>query len=170
MLHTDTTMKVLPVLGLCATFGCVFAGPINQAIGIEIQSRDVPPAVCSGYKTSCTLKSTFIFVKDKSVLLVGADCDSGTGVSSSTTLDLNQCIRNSGGTMHGGNNGGFGGTCSNFQLDQDSTVLTADCGDGKGNQVKSTLELDSIIGNSGGGFCCYGHGPTTKDCPHCIPF
>ncbi|KAJ8132778.1 hypothetical protein O1611_g844 [Lasiodiplodia mahajangana] len=151
MLDTELTMKTLPILGLCATFAGVFAGPINQVADFEMQPRDQPFA-CNGFNATCM--STGVKQNGTSVILESTCLWPYHFPLMLNQLDLNKCIGSHDGVMHPGENGNFGKACHNMKYDTKTAILSADCG-GPNGVNSSRVHLDTIIGNKGGGLCCY---------------
>ncbi|KAK1768399.1 hypothetical protein QBC33DRAFT_568751 [Phialemonium atrogriseum] len=75
-----------------------------------------------------------------------------------TSLDLNLCVANNGGTLIAWDSGAYADSCSNCSVTKTSTLyLTCDCEDMGGSQIASTLDLNTVIYNVDGAMNCCGN-------------
>ncbi|KAI0318790.1 Cyanovirin-N [Amylostereum chailletii] len=82
-----------------------------------------------------------------------ATCGDGHGGEPTSSIDLNKCVTNSGGTLECQVNGGFAGTCNTCSIES-GTTLACDCGDGHGGYPHTVLNLNNCLSNKNGQLTC----------------
>ncbi|KZW02253.1 Cyanovirin-N [Exidia glandulosa HHB12029] len=83
---------------------------------------------------------------------VQATCFLPNGTTKSSTLGLSSCLTNSGGSLRCARGGNAMQSCSGCTLS--GTSLRCNCGDGKGGNPSTTIDLNQCIANNNGNLGC----------------
>ncbi|KAI1747603.1 hypothetical protein F4782DRAFT_535264 [Xylaria castorea] len=137
-------MKLLTIIA----FQFAFAGVFAKAIHAPRVDQDDTLNSCDGVNLGWGLRlhaMCFVLQKD------------GEWIESDTSIDLNDCIANIGGTMVGAAEGHFGKSCNNIKVQRernDSPItLNATCKGFRG-KVDASIKLD-FIKNINGRISCF---------------
>lgn len=116
-------------------------------------------ALAAGFTASCQNINVNIFTNREGFSPLTADCYTATGQLSSASIpnnfvDLNAYIVNDNGVLKWQEGGGFARSVRNCTVGKfffnGITAMQCEAADGKGNWVKSAINLDEKIGNNNG--------------------
>ncbi|KAK1981005.1 hypothetical protein LZ30DRAFT_782347 [Colletotrichum cereale] len=124
----------------------------------------------SGFKGSC-----FNIYSDKEdTFVIQACCKSGKGWNLQNRFHLGKCLQNLKGKLASDYNGDFWRTCNNCGLKDpfNPTIYACTCEtdgkDGPKQFLETTIDLNDIVGNTGGVLACHGV-PWTRIEGSCSP-
>lgn len=82
--------------------------------------------------------------------ILAADCEDTDGLINLAEISISDFVANYGGNLSWANPpGNFNQSCQNIDVDEDG-ILSADCGDGRGNVIGTELNLNERISNQDG--------------------
>ncbi|KAJ3580559.1 hypothetical protein NPX13_g12 [Xylaria arbuscula] len=129
-------MKFLAALSVTTMFGGVLA--------LRAPTFDFGNSLAGGFTSKCRSHSV---AGDGLNIFLTSDCKGFGHEYHTAKLNLNHCLKNNKGTLHGFPAGGFAAICTDPRLQEGSATLLVECEKGVG-WITTTFNLDEIVGST----------------------
>ncbi|KAI5926358.1 CVNH domain-containing protein [Camillea tinctor] len=144
-------VRLTAIVAFSSSFAGALAAPSTSPV----------PGNQDSFENTCTRWK--IYQQDGGVWIAGY-CRDGDGQLWHSVLNLDHCIANDSGQLTGRAEGGFSSSCSDLQLESD-TSLNAQCAGGDGS--RGSIKLSDIISNDNGELYCFGIRGCAMDATGC---